>query len=410
MAPFPHPGATLVVAMRAMEPAVLNDLFTALQRRGYTVVGPTVADGAVVYRELSSAAELPVGVVDEQDGGRYRIRHGDQPTFFAWTVGPTSWKRFLTPPRLRLWRARREGDDGAFQLLPEAHPEARYAFVGVRACDLAALAISDRVFTGSEHADPLYATRRRQAFVVAVSCTRAGGTCFCTSMGTGPACSVAHGGFDLALTELWDEPQGDGHGDGRHLLLAAAGSADGEAVLAELLTREASAEEVAAAEMAVERAAASMGRELATAGLPELLTELPEHPHWEEVASRCLACGNCTLVCPTCFCSSVEDRTDLAGTTAERVRRWDSCFTADFSYLHGGSVRLSGASRYRQWLSHKLSTWVAQFGTFGCVGCGRCITWCPVGIDLTAEVRALLAPRAESRAGSRASSGETTHA
>ena len=88
-----------------------------------------------------------------------------------------------------------------------------------------------------------------------------------------------------------------------------------------------------------------MGRELQADGLHELLLRNLEHPRWDEVAARCLTCGNCTMVCPTCFCTSVEDITDLSGDAAERVRRWDSCFTIDFSYIHGGSVRASASAR-----------------------------------------------------------------
>jgi ferredoxin len=130
-----------------------------------------------------------------------------------------------------------------------------------------------------------------------------------------------------------------------------------------------------------------------------------EHPRWTEVAKRCLACTNCTLVCPTCFCSTVEDVTDLGGDQIGRERRWDSCFTLEFSYIHGGSVRRDGASRYRQWLTHKLAHWHDQFGSSGCVGCGRCISWCPVGIDITEEVAAIAAGAA-APAGS--GSGEKT--
>jgi Fe-S oxidoreductase len=105
------------------------------------------------------------------------------------------------------------------------------------------------------------------------------------------------------------------------------------------------------------------------------------------------------MVCPTCFCTSVEETNDLTGTESSRSRRWDSCFTMDFSYIHGGSVRNSPKSRYRQWMTHKLSTWVDQFGTSGCVGCGRCITWCPVGIDITEEVRAIADSEKERHSG-----------
>jgi len=134
-----------------------------------------------------------------------------------------------------------------------------------------------------------------------------------------------------------------------------------------------------------------MGRQVDTSGLKELLYQSYDHPRWDEVASRCLTCANCTMVCPTCFCTTTEDVTDLTVGHAERWQRWDSCFDPDFSYLHGGPVRRSGAARYRHWLTHKLGTWHEQFGSSGCVGCGRCIVWCPVGIDLTAEVAALAA-------------------
>ena len=197
-------------------------------------------------------------------------------------------------------------------------------------------------------------------------------------MGTGPR---ATSDFDLALTELLD--------DGRHEFLVDVGSEAGAAVLAEVEVRDARASDIDAATAVVERTAGSMGRSMDTSGIREVLASSLEHPRWDDVSERCLASANCTLVCPTCFCATVEDVTDLAGTSAERWRRWDSCFTAEHSYLHGGSVRATIRSRYRQWLTHKLGTWIDQFGTSGCVGCGRCITWCPVGIDLTEEIRAI---------------------
>lgn len=232
-----------------------------------------------------------------------------------------------------------------------------------------------------EHPDPRYAARRGDVFVVAVSCIRAGGTCFCASMDAGPR---ATRGFDLALTELV--------GEGEHVFLVEAGSEAGAAVARELPVRPASPEQIARAAVVSERTAASMGRALDTAGLKERLQQHLEHPRWDEVAARCLACANCTLVCPTCFCTDVEDTTDLSGETAERTKRWDSCFTMGFSHVHGGSVRTSIKARYRQWLTHKLAGWHDQFGTSGCVGCGRCITWCPVGIDITEEAAAVGRP------------------
>ncbi|HYB41488.1 MAG TPA: 4Fe-4S dicluster domain-containing protein [Candidatus Methylomirabilis sp.] len=357
----------------------LGELFAALRRREYRLVGPTLADGAIVYDEIETPADLPIGWTDEQEAGTYRLRRRDDQAMFGYVVGPHSWKKFLFPPALRLWSARRAEDTGFAVEPPPAEPP-RYALIGVRACELHALAIQDRVFLGGPHIDPVYRARREGAFVVAVNCGQAGGTCFCVSMKTGPR---AQSGFDLALTEIT--------GGGAHRLLVEIGSAQGAAVLAEVPREHAGADDVGAAERAVERAAARMGRIMDTTDIKDLLYRNLEHPRWAQVADRCLTCGNCTMACPTCFCTTVEDTADLSGDHAERWRKWDSCFTMDFSYVHGGAVRSSARSRYRQWMTHKLATWIDQFGSSGCVGCGRCITWCPVGIDITEEVAAIRA-------------------
>jgi ferredoxin len=358
----------------------LRSLLAALTRRDYTVVGPTVRDGAIVFDRIASLDDLPVGWTDRQDGGTYRLRRRDDAALFGYAVGPHSWKRYLFPPDLLLWRAKRTDANGMFTV-EEVHEAApRYAFLGVRACDLHAIAIQDRVFLGGRFDDPVYRARRERVFLVAVNCGHPAGTCFCVSMKTGPR---ATSGFDLALTEVLE-------GD-RHLFTVEIGSDRGAEVLRDVPHRPATAAELAAAERVVEHATGQMGRRMETGGIKELLYRNAEHPRWAEVAGRCLTCGNCTMVCPTCFCATVEDTADLTGDTAERVRRWDSCFALDHSYIHGGSVRAAPPARYRQWLTHKLASWIDQFGTSGCVGCGRCITWCPVGIDITEEVRAIRA-------------------
>ena len=356
----------------------LGLLFDALRERGYTVVGPTIRQDAIIYDELPAPDALPAGWTDEQAPGSYRLKRRDDGALFGYAVGPHSWKRFLFPPVTPLFSA---SHDGRAMLTEDPEPPApRYAFIGVRACELAAIDVQDRVFAGGSTGDPVYGARRDGAFLVAVNCAEAGGTCFCVSMGTGPKATQ---GFDLALTELLSEDE--------HEFLVEVGSDRGADVIAELPRAPAREEHLVTADRIVERTAASMGREMDTEGIKDLLYRNLEHPRWDDVAARCLACGNCTLACPTCFCSSVEDASDLSGEEAGRQRVWDSCFTLDHSYLHGGSVRVSTRSRYRQWMTHKLATWIDQFGTSGCVGCGRCITWCPVGIDITEEVAAIRA-------------------
>jgi len=348
-------------------------LLNALAGRGYRVVGPTVRDGAIVYDDIHDASDLPEGWTDRQDGGTYRLERRTDAALFGYTVGPHSWKKFLFPPRTRLWHADRQPQ--GFTLRSEPTDAASYAFLGVRSCELHAIAIQDKVFMDT---DPLYRAHRERALLIAVNCGQAGGTCFCVSMKTGPR---AESGFDLALTEILE--------DGRHAFTVEAGSDRGKDVLQMLPTEEAGTVELDASARCTERAVRQMGRSMDIAGVPELLARNPEHPRWDDVASRCLACANCTMACPTCFCNTVEDTTDLTGDHAERWRSWDSCFTMEFSHVHGGSVRTSTKGRYRQWLTHKLSTWHDQFGSSGCVGCGRCITWCPVAIDLTQEVAAI---------------------
>jgi sulfhydrogenase subunit beta (sulfur reductase) len=200
-------------------------------------------------------------------------------------------------------------------------------------------------------------------------------------MGTGPRAQDGSG-FDLALTEI-TAASGE-HG----FLLQACGRRGGE-LMAELETTPATDKDVSSAEAAIDEAARRQVRSIDNAGLGDLLVRNFDHPHWDEIALRCLSCANCTMVCPTCFCTNVEDTSDIRGEHAERWRRWDSCFSVNYSYIHGGSIRSSAKARYRQWMLHKLAWWIDQFGTSGCVGCGRCITWCPVGIDITEEARAL---------------------
>ncbi len=355
----------------------LQTLLDALAE-DYEVIGPTVRDGAIVYDRIARVADLPAGWTDRQAPGRYHLERRQDGALFGFTVGPQAWKRFLHRPVETLWTMRK-GENGV-TVESDAGSVPNFAFIGVRACELNAIAIQDRVLAQGPYPDVTYTMRRQGSFIVAVNCGQAGETCFCVSMKTGPK---AESGFDLALTEIID---GDSHE-----FLVEVGSEAGAKILTRVPQRPATDEDNAKAGAVVTRTANQMGRRLETEGLRELLLGNLNHPRWDDVAERCLTCGNCTMVCPTCFCTTVEDHSDLSGTSAERVRKWDSCFTMDFSFIHGGSVRNTARSRYRQWMTHKLATWIDQFGTSGCVGCGRCITWCPVGIDITVEAAAIRA-------------------
>lgn len=352
--------------------ADLQRLIDALAAAGHRVVGPVPRDGTVVWDDVRSAADLPVGWRESQSPGSYRLEKADHGLVFDVVHGPGSIKPFVFAPRERLLQIEREGHSFRATSLPPDPP--RTALVGVRPCDLAALRIQDRVFLHDRVADPAYAQRRERLFLVAVSCTRAAETCFCTSMGTGPE---AKEGFDLALTEL---------GEG---FVVRAGTEEGRTLLASLALPAATAAHRHEERGAFDDCAASMRRSLDTRDLPGMLYDRLESPHWDEVAKRCLSCGNCTQVCPTCFCHDEHDEPLLDGSGAVRVREWHSCFDREHAQVHGLNFRPDVAHRYRQWLVHKLASWIDQFGTSGCTGCGRCITWCPTGIDLTEEVVAL---------------------
>lgn len=366
---------------RVLERDAFGALLTKLAAGERTVIGPTRRDGAIVYREITDAADLPAGWGDTQAAGTYRLRRRDDRALFGHAVGPDSWKRYLHPPKRRLWRARQTGQDLHFEP-DQSNP--RFAFLGVRACELAAIETLDRVLIDGPYPDRAYQSARENTLIVAVNCAVPAATCFCASMQTGPEVKA---GYDVCLTELV--------GDEHHQFLIETGSQAGEALLDELPTRPSTPADWSARCAVVGAAKTRMGRQLETDDLPERLAAQPNHPRWDEVAGRCLACANCTMVCPTCFCSTVEDHTDLASGAAERVQVWDSCFTGRFAELSGGQVRESTRGRYRQWLTHKLSSWHEQFGMSGCVGCGRCIAWCPAAIDITEEAAAIAAPVGE---------------
>jgi ferredoxin len=364
--------------MIKIERREIEALFEVLKNNGYTLIGPILRDGAIIYDKIETSEDLPIGWTDQQDAGKYRIEKSEEDSLFNFTCGPQSWKKFLYPPVQKLFSVNINKEDKKLLFTPNDADSVKYAFIGVRACELNAIKIQDKIFTQGEFKNPSYLKRRESLFIVAVNCTSAKGTCFCDSMNTGPKVKDE---YDISLTEVIE--------NSNHYFVSESGSEYGDKILNEIRTTKATDEEILIAEKRISNAVNQMGRKLDTNKIDELLYSNLEHPRWDDVATRCLSCANCTMVCPTCFCSTVEDVTDLSGTMAERIQKWDSCFTSEFSYIHGGSIRNSTKSRYRQWLTHKFASWYKQFDSSGCVGCGRCITWCPVGIDVTVEIQAI---------------------
>ena len=356
----------------SIQKPVFNELLTRLQEAGFETIGPRVHDGTLVYDTIEGLDDLPRGYSTEQEAGQFRLVRAGHNRYFEALPGQPSWKQFLFPPRLELLSMHKNGR--GWRIEPAEPDHRNLAFIGVRGCELAAIQVQDRAFIREDFHDPVYQARRERVFILAVDCLHPGRTCFCASMGTGPR---PKDGFDLRLTEL------------DSVFLITVGSELGRRIMTGLPYEAASAFVMSSAERGIEQAGQNMGRELDTTDLPDLLLENLDDPEWDEVAKRCLSCGNCTQACPTCFCWDATDQLDLTGQTARRFRVWDSCFNPDYSYQTGGNTRPNTRSRYRQWLSHKLGSWVKQYGMFGCVGCGRCITWCPAGIDLTKEIPAL---------------------
>jgi ferredoxin len=362
-----------VEATVALPKEELDPLIVSLQQAGYQTLGPRVKDEAITYGEVTKAEDLPLGFTSKQEAGNYRLQYSGNSSYFEVTPGPHTWKQFFFPPQSTLYKLTKI--NGHWNPEVHADPQASLALIGVRPCELAAILVQDRVFLRDGLNDPYYRRRRQSAFILAVECLKPCDTCFCASLGTGPGTAT---GFDLRFTELED------------VFLVKIGSEAGRMILNSLKWQPASAFWVSRAQRELEEARQSMHRSLPDPNkLPELLLNNLEAKIWDDVAKRCMSCANCTQVCPTCFCWDVKDINNLQATVVQRERVWDSCFNPEYSHVFGGNTRTTTRARYRQWLTHKLGSWQQQFGVLGCVGCGRCITWCPAGIDITAEIAAL---------------------
>ena len=364
---LPEIGSTITIQKPAF-----NSIVSRLREDGYLPIGPRVKNESLVYEPIESLDDLPQGYSTEQKPGHFRLIREKHSRYFDIIPGAHSWKQFLFPSRVELFELHKNGN--GWETAPKPTETPSYAFIGVRACELAAIQIQDNIFMRSDFTDPIYRARRQRTFIISINCTSPAETCFCTSMGTGPR---VKDDFDLNLTELDD------------VFVLTIGSEVAKRVLTGIPFEDASGYILTNVEHKISRAEQQIRHKLDTADLPELILNNLDHPYWNEIGKRCLSCANCTQVCPTCFCWDTMDEMSLDGNTTKRTRVWDSCFNPGYSHQAGGNTRPTIYSRYRQWLSHKLGTWKQQYGTLGCVGCGRCITWCPAEIDITEEIATL---------------------
>ncbi len=344
----------------------------------YKLVGPRVENDVIVLTEMDFH-DIPAGYKDLHGKGVYRLSGNKDSNTFSFSLGPDSFKRFLSPPVREIFAFKKSKKGISANV--SSKEEKPTAFIGMRACDISALKLYDKVFLEGPVRDTGYDSLKRNSLIIAVNCLYPNGNCFCDSLGTGPE---VRDGFDLAITEIQDS------------FLLETGSSKGSEILNGLTIEEVSDKEMDEKNSRTEDCKKTIKRHIKVNDLPWVIYRNPEHPRWTDVASRCLACGNCTQVCPTCFCNSSYDRLELSGISKKsreisgnKVRAWDSCFSKNFARVHGGNFRPSRRARYRHWMTHKLAYWIEQFGSPGCVGCGRCITWCPVGIDITEELEAI---------------------
>ena len=349
----------------------LKLLFDSLSNLGYQTIGPKVQENTIKYLPINSAEQLPWGISDEQDAGTYNLINDNPKRAFNFNTGAYALKNYVFPAEETLWQVKRDNDGkGSLEFISQDSQQ-KLAILGVRSCDINALDLLDRHFLSNKkhkQVDPWYQNRRQNLLLIAVNCNKSSNSCFCSSAGTGPE---VKSGFDLLIDEI-DEG-----------FLLSSGSASGEQILAQITATSVSEQQRKTAEQRLQSAKQQQSRTIPSNNLATKIANNLTSDIWQQVAEKCLACGNCTLVCPSCFCHKHEDTPELDLSASSHIRLWESCFSDNHSMMHGHSQRATIANRYRQWLSHKFSSWHQQYDSSGCTGCGRCITWCPVGIDIS---------------------------
>lgn len=358
----------------------LKQLFALLKQEAFSLIGPVVKDGVISYEEVPVLEELASSVQDKQSPAFYSLKKTNKPYFFSYANGFSSLKKFFFPAQRELFSLKRDKNK-RFNIFYPDKPNKKLAFFGIKPCDLAALVVQDKIFMEGDYQDIYYQNLRKNSFIVVANCTHPSENCFCTSFNTGPAVKNKES-LDISLTEILEAD--------KHYFIAEAFSERAREYFRKLKVPLAKEKDKKMFNKTIEKSARKIKKRVNEEEIKKFFPLSYENYYWREIGKRCLGCGNCTLVCPSCFCSTVLEKSNIGATEAERVKVWDSCFNVEFSYIHPAAVRKNIYSRYRQWLMHKFFNWYKQFKTSGCVGCGRCISWCPVGIDVRDEVNNII--------------------
>jgi ferredoxin len=313
-------------------------------RKEYEFIGPVRKGKSYIFDKISDEKEISLD--------------------YDTTILPPKKLFFLPEEKLFSFLRKEKGRVD----IKEEEKEAKRALFGVHPCDVKALLLLDQVMKG-DFLDPYYVKRRQKTILIAMNCTQPRENCFCTSFDTGPELKE---GYDLLLTDL----------DRKYLV--EVGTLDGKRLLERVKTSKAGKGDVKKKKQKIEGAREKIKKKIETEGLEADLKKNFNHEKWKEVKDKCLFCGSCTHVCPTCFCYNVSDFNAHTLKSGERIRNWDSCLTLEFAEVAlGGNFRKDREARIKQRIYHKLAYFKEQFGSFGCVGCGRCIDTCVKDIDIT---------------------------
>ena len=280
-----------------------------------------------------------------------------------------SVKEFLLPQLEELFRFAKKGNSN--EIIDVKEKKRRSLLFGVRPCDGKAVAMLDKVFL-ENIPDSYYKSRLENTFVIGMACDTPLQTCFCTSVGGGPFSTE---GLDALFVELEE----------KYLIIPVTKQCEKLFVHFD----NASKEDIKEAEKLKKNAEKRLKPVFEIEGIKEKLDEMFESSIWDEIYQKCIKCGICTYLCPACHCFDVQDET--IGEKGCRVRNWDSCMFPKFTlHASGHNPRPTQKERWRQRIMHKFNYLKENTGLYGCVGCGRCVEYCPVNLDIRKVIRDIL--------------------